>query len=131
MLIFPTSSGLARLAAQTSFSLGRERALELRPSFQPQEVADRQETTQESRRLLELKSGVTLGGAHDIRPLVRRTALGGRLEPGELLDVRDTLAASRILRRTILPLRDQIPRVADIAEGLVDRASLEDEISRC
>jgi DNA mismatch repair protein MutS2 len=122
---------LDRLAAHTSFSLGRERALELRPSFQLQEVADRQEITQEARRLIELKSGVTLGGAHDVRPLVRRTALGGRLEPGELLDVRDTLAASRVLRRTILPLRDQVPRVADIAEGLADRAALEDEISRC
>src|SRR5438093_1161294 len=122
---------LARVASHTSFSLGRERALDLRPSFQLQEVADRQEITQEARRLIELKAGVTLGGAHDVRPLVRRTALGGRLEPGELLDVRDTLAASRILRRTILPLRDQVPRVADIAEGLADRAALEDEISRC
>src|SRR5207253_887792 len=69
--------------------------------------------------------------AHDVRPLVRRTALGGRLEPGELLDVRDTLAASRLLRRTILPLRDQAPHVADIAAGLVDRGSIEEEISRC
>jgi DNA mismatch repair protein MutS2 len=122
---------LERVASHTSFSLGRQRALDLRPSFQLQEVADRQEITQEARRLLELKAGVTLGGAHDVRPLVRRTALGGRLEPGELLDVRDTLSSGRVLRRTILPLRDQIPHLADLAEGLAERQSIEDEISRC
>jgi DNA mismatch repair protein MutS2 len=122
---------LEQLASQTSFSLGRERALDLRPSSQLQEVVDRQETTDQARRLIETKAGVSLGGAHDVRPLVRRTALGGRLEPGELLDLRDTLASSRRLRRTILPLREDLPRLADIAESLVDRPTIEEEISRC
>ena len=51
------------------------------------EVARLQRETSEARRFLEMKPSFTLGAARDIRENVHRAALGGTLDPLELLDV--------------------------------------------
>src|SRR5262249_1989468 len=57
------------LAGRTSFSAGRELALALTPSPDAFLVERWQAATDEARRLPSLKPGLTLGGAHDIRPV--------------------------------------------------------------
>jgi len=122
---------LARLATYTSFSAGAELARALTPAISLREIRQRLETTSEARALLETKPDTTLGGAHDIRPLVTAAQRGAVLPPSELLDVRDTLIAARNLHRTLSRLESQFPRLADLASLIRPCPKVVEEISRC
>ena len=119
-----------RLAAFTSFSASRELALALLPSPDPGEVAARQQATAEARLLLELKPGLSIGGAHDVHPLAQRAALGGVLEPNDLLAIQSTLAAARLLRSTLSSLDERIPLLCSKAQRMVPLPQLEADIGR-
>jgi DNA mismatch repair protein MutS2 len=121
---------LDRLAAFAGFAIGKERVRELRPSGVPAEVEHRQQITREARRLFEMRAGVTVGGARDVREPVKRAQLGGRLEPSELLDVRGTLEAGRTLRKTVRAHREIAPALVELADGLPELRELEETIGR-
>jgi DNA mismatch repair protein MutS2 len=121
----------AALARHAGFSAGRELALALEPLADLNQVRWNQAVTAEARLLLELKGGVTIGGARDVRPSIRRASLGGILETTELLDLAATLASARVLRATIGGVANQIPNLADIARQITVRGDLEEDISRC
>ena len=122
---------LAQLADHTSFSAGRELALALRPSTDVEEVARRQQETTEAKDLLDCKGGVSLGGAHDVRPQVKRAAIGAALTPQELLDIRDTLVRGRTLRRMITRGTEKWPLLAETARQIEECPDLVAEIERC
>ena len=122
---------LARLATHASFSAGVELARTLTPATDFQEIHRRLETTSEARTLLDDKPSTTLGGAHDIRPLVTATQRGAVLPPAELLDVRDTLVAARNLHRTLTRLKDQFPHLARLAGRIRPCPAVIVEIDRC
>ena len=84
----------ARLAAYAAFAPSRRLALALEPSGDPVVVARRLDETDEARWLLSVRPDVGIGGARDIGPGVARAARGGRLEPGELLAIVETLVAA-------------------------------------
>ncbi len=120
-----------RLAGHTSFSLGRQRALDLTPTDDIRQAIVWQAETREARRLLDEKSDVHLGGVHDLRPLVEQASIGSTLVPMDLLTIRSTLVRARTLNRTLGRLADQFPNIADIAERLAAPSSVVDEIGRC
>ncbi|MGB6894422.1 MAG: endonuclease MutS2 [Dehalococcoidia bacterium] len=122
---------LARLARHTSFSAGRDLALALRPSTDHPEVVRRQRLTAEARHLRDMNPAVGLGGARDVRPLASKAALGGALEPSELLDIASTLAAAHDLRTTITRLSDRLPLLAELAQRLDPVPDLAADINRC
>ncbi len=129
---------LARLSGHTSFSAGRELALNLRPATTRDEVVGRQRMTAEASRLYELQPRVTLGGVHDVRALADKAGLGGVLQPSELLDIASTLGAAGQLRKTILRLRpddkerarDELPLLAELASEMEPLPELVEEINR-
>ncbi|MCH8994970.1 MAG: endonuclease MutS2 [Chloroflexi bacterium] len=122
---------LARLAALTSFSAGRELALALRPSADREEVVRRQRITAEARRLRELQPRAGLGGARDVRQPADKAARGAILQPSELLEVADTLAAAGDLRTNIARFRDELPLLTAIASESEALPELVAEVSRC
>lgn len=122
---------LRQLASQASFSAGEEKALALEPATDLTEIRRRLETTTEARVLLETKPDSSVGGAHDVRPLVADAERGMVLPPPDLLDVRDTLRAGRTLHHLLSRLEDQFPHLAHIASGILPRPHIIDEISRC
>ena len=121
---------LARLAEQTSFSAGRELAEALRPESDPVLVARALRETREALHLLDVRAGVQFGGAHDVRPQVGHARIGATLQPQDLLDIRDTLSRARALRRTLLRLAADVPRLAEIAARLLEESHAADEIAR-
>jgi DNA mismatch repair protein MutS2 len=121
---------LAMLAARTSFSAGRELALGLAPSSDLATVERRQAATEEARRLPELKPGLGLGRARDIRATVQRAALGGLLQPVELLDVAATIRVARLWGSTLTRLRGTFPVLADVAERLDEHRPIQEEIDQ-
>lgn len=122
---------LQRLAEHTSFSGGHELAVTLTPSVDPAEVRRRQTETAEARHLLSIKTDITLGGVHDLRPHVQNAVLGARLLPQDLLDVRDTLHRAQQIKRSIARQKDQFPILSDIAYRLASCPDLINEIDRC
>ena len=109
------------MAAHASFSLGKTLALELEPSGEMVEVRRGQRITSEAVRLLSLRPDITLGGARDVRELVRRAELGAMVEPADLLMIMDTLRAGRNLRNNIVKTAEQrggLDTLSFIADGI-------------
>lgn len=98
-----------RLARCTSFSAGRELALELTPSSEHRAVVLRQRETAEARRLIQMKPRTGLQGAHDVRPLAEKCARGGILTPDELLEIASTLECARELKASVSRLHETLP----------------------
>jgi len=66
----------------------------------------------------QLKPNLGLGGSVDIREPVQKAALGGVLDPPELLAILDTLSAVRSLRGNLTRLSQQLPLLAQIAKSM-------------
>ncbi len=118
----------ARLADQTVFGGGREQALALVPAWSADEVAAAQSLTRQARDFLERRTGLLLDGAHDMRLEVESAARGKMLLPRELLELRDTLAAARRVKRPILRDAPRWPDLAVLAERLDPCSAVHDAI---
>ncbi len=81
--------------------------------------------------LLSLKPGTSLGGAHDVRPLLKDAEIEAILEPQSLLDVQSTLLSGKTLRRAIVPDTDTFPALTAIAQRIEECPRLVAEIARC
>lgn len=121
---------LARLAGLTSFAPGRELALALRPTDDHGEAVRRQRLTAEARRLREIRPTMGIGGARDVREPVARAALGGVLDPQELLAIRDTLVATRGIKGNVGRLASQAPLLADLSKRMNECAAVIAHIER-
>lgn len=122
---------IRQLVDHTSFSASREQALTLRPSAEEGVVRRRLEETTEAKALLAEHSGITIGGAHDVRPAVEHAALDATLQPEDLLDIHSTLVSGRNLRKLLLRMEDDYPLLADIASRITPLSHIVEEIERC
>jgi len=123
---------LARLARVCDYSLARERAEALVPDTTVPAVRRMLTETTEARTLLASIPEIGVGGARDVRAPVRLAALGVTLNPTQLLDIRDTAAAARTLRRTITRLpeaSERFPVILDHAAALSDFTNLDATIT--
>jgi DNA mismatch repair protein MutS2 len=124
---------LRMLAARCRFSLAAERALELGPSGDIEQVAYLLDVTAEAADLQTDFPDVVVGAARDVRALVEKAAKGARLQPAELLQVLDMVAASRTLRRSFLRLPEgesRFPELNRFVDHLAELPSLETDINR-
>ena len=103
---------LERMSQHTAFSAGRDLALALKPFPGLEEAQRSQRETSEARKLLEVKTDLSLGGARDVRPLLKSADLRATLLPAELLNIRATLISGRTLKRTLTRLAAQFPLLA-------------------
>jgi DNA mismatch repair protein MutS2 len=122
---------LERLSQHTAFSAGRDLVLALKPSPDLEEAQRRQRETSEARKLLEVKTDLSLGGARDVRPLLKSAGLRATLLPTDLLDIRATLISGRTLKRAITRLAAQFPLLAAKASRIEECAPVVAEIGRC
>ncbi|MDD2421890.1 MAG: endonuclease MutS2 [Heliobacteriaceae bacterium] len=121
-----------RLAGLCASALGKERALSLGPVNRLWQVQERLAETTEAKEILRLRPAVPLGGIHDIRPVLRKAAVGGILEPAELLRVAETLQASRRLRGFLTgEAAKATPLLAALGEALGTYPAVEQAIARC
>ncbi len=116
------------LAQKAATYMGRERCEQLLPSTDFLEVEHRQHETTEARALQRGGKNLPLGGIHDLREAVRRCAAGGVLHPQELLDVADTAAGGRRLRKFLLDNRDLAPVLSAHGNQINPFAAVEAEI---
>ena len=119
---------LERLAGYAAFSASKQLARSLQPASDLVEIQDRLAETSEARSLINSVDGITIGGAHDVRPFVKAAARGEVLEPGDFLEIKDTLISARRLRRTFekagsFPLLSALVVTLQPADGLIDQIS--------
>lgn len=115
-----------------SSPLGQERARNLVPSTDYEEVVRLQEETDEAAKVLRLKGNVPLGGIYDIRPHVKRAVIGGMLSPHELNQTASTVHASRQMKRFINDMAEEteLPILTVLAEEIIVLADVEDKIKQ-
>jgi DNA mismatch repair protein MutS2 len=99
-----------RLAGATSFGPSRRLAEALEPSSDPVIVARSLDETDQARSLIEERPGIGIGAAHDIGPAVERAARGGRLDPGQFLQIAETLDATNRLATSLADERRPLLR---------------------
>ncbi|MBQ5777308.1 MAG: endonuclease MutS2 [Oscillospiraceae bacterium] len=85
-----------RILSEHAVSDGAKKlALELSPSTDIDEVRTALARTGAARKLIGIKGSPSFSGVRDIAPLLRRAAIGGLLNPAELLSVADILRCAR------------------------------------
>lgn len=109
--------------------LGKELAHNLLPETDLHLVEVWLQETTEAKEILRFNPGFTLGGVRDVRSQVDRAALGGILEPEELLDISDTCRASRQAKSFFSNLKGSYPLVTGLAQELGIFKSIETAVA--
>jgi DNA mismatch repair protein MutS2 len=120
----------ALVAGYTSFSAGRDLALALVPTTDLRQAQEWQAETREATELFETDSGVTIGGARDIRRAADNALRGFVLLPDDFMAIQGTVVAARNLRRQLLRLEDRAPHLAAIAALIEECPGLVAAITR-
>jgi DNA mismatch repair protein MutS2 len=120
-----------QLASHTAFTLGRERALWLVPSSDPEIIEARQGETAEALALVDREGGLPLGGVRDIRQSLRRSEMGSILSPADLLDIASTLYGTSQARRFLLEKAEAESQLAELAQRLQPALPLRERIEAC
>lgn len=118
------------LAEQCSTRLGRDLAEELLPAADYDEICLRQQETSEAKEILRLFPGFSLGGVHDLRDALRKAEVGGLIEPGEFLQIYDTLGAAKRIKAFFAADGKAYENLAGLAQGLAALGGLEQQIKK-
>lgn len=119
-----------RLAARAACSLGKELARALTPATTRKEVQRLLDETQQARDLVAEAGRPPLGGAADVRAQVRAASRGGALAPRDLLDIANTVHASRRMRAFLRQAEERAPLLAERAPRLGVFPEIEESIAR-
>ena len=132
-----------RLREQASSSLGKELAERLEPATDEATVRRLMAETTQAQAVLDYGGKAPLGGVHDVRGQVQNAARGGTLSGRDLLEVADTLYASRRMRTYLVKSEvgavlvvaharelSVFPELEGLIEGSIDsRGDVEDKAS--
>lgn len=120
---------LERLAKHTSFSAGRNLALDLFPTTDRDEANTwAQEVTEVHELLEKSENRLNLGGVRDVRDPAIAAVRGVLIEPNVLLDIRTTLRRAETLKRTLGRMQYQVPHLAEIVTEIEPCSDLQDAI---
>ncbi len=121
------------VAAQCTSSAGRSYIEKLTPATEYTEVVRLLEELDEGLAILRIRGNVPMGGIADIRPHAKRAQMGGMLSAYELMEIANTIRASRIVRQFIEGISDNedilIPHFLNKKEEIPVLTGLEHEIT--
>ena len=110
-------------------ALGAEKCAALAPTSDLAEAVLRQQETEEALVILTYLPQHPLIPFEDVRPWLRRAAIGATLSPKALLDVAGSMRAARAAREALVTERENTPRVTALASELSTFRRLEEDIS--
>ncbi|SET87340.1 endonuclease MutS2 [Paenibacillus sp. NFR01] len=124
---------LNKLMQYAQTPMGHLRAEELRPSGDFEGVKQLLQATDEAVTVDRLKGIPSFGGVVDIRPALKRAAIGGMLGTNELLSVGNTIGGGRRVKRFIAAMHEDEPIRSLFALGdlLSEQKHVEDAIRQC
>jgi DNA mismatch repair protein MutS2 len=121
---------LDRLVAHCESPLGVNRAGALRPSFDPGEVRDQLDLTEEALRLFDFGFPV-LTGLYDVGEPAKLASKGAVLEATTLAKIGMSLRVLEVARKEILGFGGEIPKLRAQAEFLPELGGLGHKLGRC
>ncbi len=113
----------------TPLSIPHVQALE--PSADATDISRWQEETSEAATLLRILPDLGFEGIADLTPMLRRAAIGGVLEPRDLLLCRQTLAAAERIKQGLARVQQDLPHLQGYAAKIQDCRPLQDKIDSC
>ncbi|MCX8061645.1 MAG: endonuclease MutS2 [Anaerolineales bacterium] len=120
---------LHKIESYTAFRPSAELALSLTPLTDVHEILHRQILIQEGMQYLNKFNQTGIGGAHDIRSTIDLAKREGVATPQELLDVKETLIATRSLLRAFDRLQFEYPKLSDLVLSMIFPSGIIDAIS--
>ena len=122
-----------RLAEYAATSLGKVRAEQLEPCSDFEEVKRLLKITDEAVKVERLKGGAPFGGIRDIHAALHRARIGGTLNASELLDIANTIAGGRRLKRFLHAVHEQdaVPLLIELSEPVSEDRTVEQKIRSC
>jgi len=118
------------IAGYTSFSVGREMVLNLKPISDYHRISTWLRQSQEAWYLLSVHN-FSIGGASDVREVVRLATLGKIIEPASLIEIQRTLAVMRQVRTSLSAMSKEVPLLCHIAQGITELPDVEKDIVHC
>ncbi|SFB24371.1 DNA mismatch repair protein MutS2 [Lentibacillus halodurans] len=122
---------IEQLNNQAATLIGKEMALQLKPSTDIAAVKEMQAETDEASQILRLNMAVPLGGVTDIRPSIKRSVIGGVLSAEECLDVSNTLYGGRQVKNFLEKIEADLPILKGLAGRIITLRELETRINSC
>lgn len=124
---------LSSLSYHTQTPMGKQAALQLRPSAEAVHIQALLTGTDEAFAVDRLKGTPSFTGVVDISTAVKRARIGGTLNPQELLGIRTTIQTGRRINTYIEGVHEQheIKSLLFISEQLSEQKPLEQAIKIC
>ena len=119
---------LSILAGQAESNPGKEAALALQPSTQPEEVRRRVQETSDARQMISLRGSPSFSGTRDIRPALERACLGGSLNTRELLDIAALARCARLCKAYLADGKGEKTSIDSLFHALRANKYLEERI---
>ncbi|MCG3089332.1 endonuclease MutS2 [Sporosarcina cyprini] len=123
----------ALVAGHCTSTAGRTHIEKLVPVSDYDRVVQLLEETDEGLAILRVRGNVPMGGISDVKPHAKRAQIGGMLSAYELMEIANTIRASRILRQFIESVDEDedisIPHFMAKKESLPILTGLEHEIN--
>lgn len=116
------------LADHTRFFRSRELAQDVTPQVHIEDVLRLQEETSEAALMLSTVGDIGLTGHQDLRPILKRAALGGMLSGQELMSCVVLLDSTWVARNVVLSMKERAPRMVAIASDIPDLSDLRTEV---
>ncbi len=127
LLEFPSIRQM--LAGHTRFFASRELAEAVTPQAHLEDVLRLQEETAEAASMLATVGDIGLTGHQDLRPVLRRAALGGMLSGQELISCIILLDSTWLARNVVVSMKERAPRMVAIASDIPDLSDLRSEVN--
>lgn len=119
------------LASKALSAKARELVSSLRPYTSLSLIEKRLKETTEAKNLLVAYERTPIYKTADIRLHIKRAAMGGILQPAELLDVTETLRLTRTIKRFLIQREGEAPLLNEIASKIEILKEIEEEIGEC
>lgn len=117
------------LAELTQSEPGREKAMALEPSSDPDRVYELQQETEEACTIRAYIGGSPMGHFDDISGYLKIASVGGTLSPKALLQVAELYRTSRMVRNSLITDREDTPTLSQMGSMLSVNRTLEEEIT--
>ncbi|MCL6446308.1 MAG: endonuclease MutS2, partial [Alicyclobacillus sp.] len=120
----------AQIQAYAACSLGKERIAVMAPLPNADAAVAELAAVDEALQVLYRYGSLPYGGITDVRPLLRKAAIGGVLAGTDLISIADFIAGGRRVRQTLQAHAEhlELPHLMERAEGLFDARQTEQEI---
>ena len=118
----------ARMAALATTEMGRACALELMPSSDPFLVRHMQQQTEEASTVLAYNGSNPMAAFTDVRPFLKLAQIGSTLSAKAILQIADSMKASRLVRSALVTDREDTPLLTELGSRLYANRRLEEDI---